>query len=75
MFLVLVCKKWVNKKNHELMLAISRSARVSVFGKENVPSQTCFFEEKKLPLVGWNKNSGRVDNSPLGIKNVRVSLL
>ena len=24
------------------------------------------FEEKTLPLVGWNKNSGRVDDSPLG---------
>ena len=29
-------------KNQELMLAIFRSARVSVFGREDVPSQTCF---------------------------------
>jgi len=32
------------------------------------------FEEKKMPLIGWNKDSGRVDDSPLGRENVRVSL-
>ena len=57
------------------MLTIFNSARVSVFGRENIPSQMRF-EEKKMPFVGSSKqkNSGRVNDSPLGRKDVRVSL-
>ena len=60
-------------KNFELVLTIFNSARVSVFGRENIPSQMCF-EEKKCRLLGRTKNSGRVNDSPLGRENVRVGL-
>jgi len=60
------------------MLTIFNSAGVSVFGRENIPSQMCFEEKKKCRLLGQtNKNLEESMTFPLGKffrENVRVGL-